>query len=78
MNAGLQTSADYLELWHAYLSFLRRQIDFSKDNKNSGEEEKIESLRETFQFAINQLYECKTIIFREFFYLFLNYGSFQT
>lgn len=58
MNAGLQTSVDYLELWHAYLDFLRRQIDFSNEVKNSGEDEKIESLRETFQFAINQLYQC--------------------
>jgi hypothetical protein len=55
MIAGLQTAHDYLELWQAFLDFLRRKINWnSEDLLNS-----IESLRETFQRAINQLFQCK-------------------
>lgn len=59
MNAGLQTSVEYLELWHAYLDFLRRSL-YNKDKKTATDEE-IESLRDTFQRAINQLFECEFI-----------------
>jgi hypothetical protein len=55
MNAGLQTSNDYLELWHAYIDFLRRQINFNDESDKL--QESIESLRSTIQLAINQLYE---------------------
>jgi hypothetical protein len=57
MNAGLQTSVEYLEIWHAYLDFLRRNLYSNKDKKSVSEEE-VETLRDTFKTAINQLYEC--------------------
>ena len=62
MNAGLQTSAEYLEIWHAYLDFLRRNLFCNKDRKSVSEEEE-ETLRDTFKTAINQLYECKNMCF---------------
>jgi hypothetical protein len=55
MNAGLQASNDYLECWHAYIDFLRRQINFSVDSTEKTES--VDSLRNTIQLAINQLYE---------------------
>ena len=57
MNVGLQSSADYLEMWHAYLDFLRRSLYSNKEKKNVSDEE-IENLRDKFKTAINQLYEC--------------------
>ena len=55
MNAGLQTSDDYLLVWHSYLDFLKRSfISSSQETK----ETQIEELRDTFQKAINQIYEC--------------------
>jgi hypothetical protein len=55
MNAGLQTSTDYLEVWHAYLDFLRRQINSSIDSPENSES--VEGLRNTIQLAINQMFE---------------------
>ena len=61
MNSGLQTSEDYLQMWHSYLDYLRRsfvrlnQEELSEETKNA----KVEELRETFQKAINQIYDCK-------------------
>lgn len=54
MNAGLQTSQDYLELWQAFLDFLKRKINWNSENLADS----IESLREIFQRAINQLFQC--------------------
>lgn len=55
MNAGLQTSDDYLQIWHAYLDFLRRLYIKSEETDKTAQ---IEELRETFQKAINQLFDC--------------------
>lgn len=52
LNSALQTSDDYLQVWHAYLDFLKRGLD--KDIN----EEKTEEIRDAFQKAIDQLYEC--------------------
>lgn len=54
MNAGLQTSDDYLQIWHAYLDFMKR-LYLKSETKS---EEKVEELREIFQKAINQLFDC--------------------
>ena len=68
MNSGLQTSEDYLHMWHSYLDYLRRsflglnQEEMSKETKEAKEEE----LRETFQKAINQIYDCKISFYLEF------------
>lgn len=63
MSSGQETSEDYLKLWHAYLDYLRRSmlIDFESKTAidESKKEEIIETIRETFEKAINQLYECK-------------------
>ena len=74
MNSGLQTSKDYLNVWHAYLDFLRRQFtSLTTSNSNSNmetaepdsnqinKEDLIEEIRDSFQKAINQLYDCKYI-----------------
>ena len=66
MNAGLQTSTEYLEIWHAYLDFLRRNLYSNKEKKIVSEDE-IETVRDTFRTAINQLYECSFL-----FFIFLN------
>ena len=60
MNAGLQTSTDYLDLWHSYLDFLKRNLYSNKEKKIVSDDE-VETLRETFQTAINQLFECKFV-----------------
>lgn len=58
MNAGLQTSEDYLQLWHAYLDYLRRIITpVLNESSNEKREEQIEDLRDTFQKAINQQFD---------------------
>ncbi len=58
MNAGLQTSEDYLQLWHAYLDYLRRIIlPVLSETPNEKREEQIEELRDTFQKAINQQFD---------------------
>lgn len=72
MQAGLQSSEDYLELWHAYLAYLRRQLLSNYDNETDESKEKIaEELRDTFQKAINQLFDCNSFEFNFFFSLFL-------
>jgi hypothetical protein len=59
MNAGLQTSEDYLQLWHSYLDFLRRSLPQSSDTNREKREAQIEELRDAFQKGINQLFDCK-------------------
>lgn len=66
MNAGLQTSDDYLQIWHCYLDYLRRSLIPYDENLEqelrSKRESQIEEMRDAFQKAINQLYECKVLI----------------
>lgn len=57
MNTGLQTSEDYLQIWHAYLDYMKR-LYLKSDPKT---ESQIEELRETFQKAINQLFDCNLL-----------------
>jgi hypothetical protein len=58
MNSGLETSEDYLQLWHSYLDYLRRTLNF--DSLNDEERDsKIEEMRDIFQKAINQMFDCK-------------------
>jgi squamous cell carcinoma antigen recognized by T-cells 3 len=65
MNAGLQTSEDYLQIWHSYIDYLKRLLFQSSTKKEEEEEEEevtsreeqIENLRDSFQKGINQLYE---------------------
>ncbi len=54
LNAGLQTSEDYLAIWHAYLDFLKRL--YLKNESN------IDELRNYFQKAINQQFDCNSKI----------------
>lgn len=59
MQAGLQSSDDYLELWHAYLGYLRRHLLSNFEKEPDESKEKItEEIRDTFQKAINQLFDC--------------------
>ena len=60
MNAGLEASEDYLKLWHCYLDYLRRRLVTSNFENQSEEvkETRMEEMRETFQKAINQIYDC--------------------
>lgn len=30
LNAGFVQATDYVEIWHTYLDYLRRRVDFSK------------------------------------------------
>ncbi|CAF0720727.1 unnamed protein product [Brachionus calyciflorus] len=58
MQAGLQTSDDYLELWHAYLGYLKRSLLSNFDNETQEKKDLIsEEIRDNFQKAINQLFD---------------------
>lgn len=72
MNSSLETSEDYLKLWHAYLDYLRRSmlVNYERESDESKKETVAETLRETFQKAINQLYECTYNFFSLFFFRF--------
>lgn len=60
MNAGLQTSDDYLQMWHFYLDYMKRSLLNNFDKESDQRKEQImEELREIFQKAINQLFDCK-------------------
>ena len=61
LNSGLQTSEDYLNVWHHYLDFLRRTSCAKKPNTELNEEQ-VEELRDAFQKAINQLFDCEFYI----------------
>ena len=67
MNAGLQTSEDYLQMWHFYLDYLRRLLVPHEENMDEvlklKRDTQVEELRDTFQKAINQLYECNAFNF---------------
>ena len=72
MNAGLLTSDDYLQMWHSYLDFLRRSLIPCDENLEqtlkTKRETQVEELRDSFQKAINQLYECKySVLFSKSF-----------
>jgi hypothetical protein len=61
MNSGLQTSEDYLQIWHSYLDFLRRMlVPFDEnldDMLKTKRDTQIEEIRDSFRKAIEQLFE---------------------
>ncbi len=59
LNAGLQTSEDYLQVWHSYLDFLKRTFLAKQKVSAENNEEQIDEIRDAFQKAINQLFDCK-------------------
>jgi hypothetical protein len=74
MNGGLESSNDYLQLWHAYLDFLKRLYVKNKESKPN-QAELIEELREYFQKAINQQFDCKLILIIPIYvYICCNYS----
>lgn len=62
LNSGLQTSEDYLQVWHSYLDFLKRMLSTGKDNLESFDELKVEEIRDAFQKAIDQLFNCEFFV----------------
>lgn len=54
LNSGLQTSNDYLLVWHAYLDFLKRGLGSANSVMD---EDKADEIRTAFQKAIDQLFE---------------------
>lgn len=60
MSSGLLTSEDYLQMWHSYLDYLRRSLLTNFETEDQQRKDEItEELRDTFQKAINQLFDCK-------------------
>lgn len=59
MSSGFETSEDYLKLWHAYLDYLKRSMLANFETETEARKEEImETIRDTFEKAISQLYEC--------------------
>ncbi|XP_073917306.1 squamous cell carcinoma antigen recognized by T-cells 3 isoform X1 [Castor canadensis] len=50
LSAGFIQAADYVEIWQAYLDYLRRRVDFRQDSSKE-----LEELRSTFARALEYL-----------------------
>ncbi|XP_040859437.1 squamous cell carcinoma antigen recognized by T-cells 3 isoform X4 [Ochotona curzoniae] len=50
LNAGFIQATDYVEIWQAYLDYLRRRVDFKQDSSKE-----LEELRSTFSRALEHL-----------------------
>ncbi|XP_028824624.1 spliceosome associated factor 3, U4/U6 recycling protein isoform X2 [Denticeps clupeoides] len=50
LNAGFIQAADYVEIWQAYLDYLRRRVDFSREGSRE-----LEELRAAFTQALDYL-----------------------
>ncbi|XP_033027080.1 squamous cell carcinoma antigen recognized by T-cells 3 isoform X2 [Lacerta agilis] len=50
LNAGFIQATDYVEIWQAYLDYLRRRVDFTQDSSKE-----LEELRSAFGHAIEYL-----------------------
>ncbi|CAH2295077.1 squamous cell carcinoma antigen recognized by T-cells 3 isoform X1 [Pelobates cultripes] len=50
LNAGFIQATDYVEIWQAYLDYLRRRVDFTKDSSKE-----LEELRAAFVRALDYL-----------------------
>uniref|UniRef100_A0A2K6EW48 Spliceosome associated factor 3, U4/U6 recycling protein n=1 Tax=Propithecus coquereli TaxID=379532 RepID=A0A2K6EW48_PROCO len=50
LNAGFIQATDYVEIWQAYLDYLRRRVDFKQDSSKE-----LEELRATFTRALEYL-----------------------
>ncbi|MBN3304250.1 SART3 protein, partial [Amia calva] len=50
LNAGFIQATDYVDIWQAYLDYLRRRVDFSKESSRE-----LEELRTTFTRALDYM-----------------------
>ncbi|XP_015268716.1 PREDICTED: squamous cell carcinoma antigen recognized by T-cells 3 isoform X2 [Gekko japonicus] len=50
LNAGFIQATDYVEIWQAYLDYLRRRVDFTQDSSKE-----LEDLRSAFAHAVEYL-----------------------
>uniref|UniRef100_A0A803YHB5 Spliceosome associated factor 3, U4/U6 recycling protein n=1 Tax=Meleagris gallopavo TaxID=9103 RepID=A0A803YHB5_MELGA len=50
LNAGFIQATDYVEIWQAYLDYLRRRVDFTQDSSKE-----LEELRSSFARAVEYL-----------------------
>ncbi|XP_074776978.1 spliceosome associated factor 3, U4/U6 recycling protein isoform X4 [Athene noctua] len=50
LNAGFIQATDYVEIWQAYLDYLRRRVDFTQDSSKE-----LEELRSAFARAVEYL-----------------------
>ncbi|XP_006640406.1 squamous cell carcinoma antigen recognized by T-cells 3 [Lepisosteus oculatus] len=50
LNAGFIQATDYVEIWQAYLDYLRRRVDFSKESSRE-----LEELRAAFTRALDYM-----------------------
>ncbi|KAM9118594.1 squamous cell carcinoma antigen recognized by T-cells 3 [Pangshura tecta] len=50
LNAGFIQATDYVEIWQAYLDYLRRRVDFTQDSSKE-----LEELRSAFARAVDYL-----------------------
>nr|XP_020450084.1 squamous cell carcinoma antigen recognized by T-cells 3 [Monopterus albus] len=50
LNAGFIQATDYVEIWQAYLDYLRRRVDFSKESSKE-----LEELRGAFSRALDYM-----------------------
>ncbi|XP_069475565.1 squamous cell carcinoma antigen recognized by T-cells 3 [Ambystoma mexicanum] len=50
LNAGFIQATDYVEIWQAYLDYLRRRVDFTKDSSKE-----LEELRSSYSRALDYL-----------------------
>ncbi|XP_077164084.1 spliceosome associated factor 3, U4/U6 recycling protein isoform X2 [Paroedura picta] len=50
LNAGFIQATDYVEIWQAYLDYLRRRVDFTQDSS-----QELEELRSAFAHAVEYL-----------------------
>ncbi|ETE71630.1 Squamous cell carcinoma antigen recognized by T-cells 3, partial [Ophiophagus hannah] len=50
LKAGFTQATDYVEIWQAYLDYLRRRVDFTQDSSKE-----LEELRSTFARALKYL-----------------------
>ncbi|XP_020791106.1 squamous cell carcinoma antigen recognized by T-cells 3 isoform X2 [Boleophthalmus pectinirostris] len=50
LNAGFIQATDYVEIWQAYLDYLRRRVDFSKESSKE-----LEELRSTFTRSLDYM-----------------------
>ncbi|KAM4579006.1 squamous cell carcinoma antigen recognized by T-cells 3 [Fundulus diaphanus] len=50
LNAGFIQATDYVEIWQAYLDYLRRRVDFSKESSKE-----LEELRAAFSRSLDYL-----------------------
>ncbi|XP_053552421.1 squamous cell carcinoma antigen recognized by T-cells 3-like, partial [Bombina bombina] len=50
LNAGFIQATDYVDIWQAYLDYLRRRVDFTKDSSKE-----LEELRASYVRAVDYL-----------------------